>query len=54
MRRLGSCVLGLLLAGSLAHTQEPISFKGETIRLVVGTPPDGGRTACRHRQDESR
>src|SRR5580704_12354274 len=42
MRRLWICVLGLVLAGSLACAQEPVSFKGKTIRLVVGTPPGGG------------
>src|SRR5580704_12949457 len=42
MRRLWICVLGLVLAGSLACAQEPVSFKGKTIRLVIGTPPGGG------------
>jgi tripartite-type tricarboxylate transporter receptor subunit TctC len=42
MGRLCVCVLGVVLAGSLACAQEPVSFKGKTIRLVVGTPPGGG------------
>jgi tripartite-type tricarboxylate transporter receptor subunit TctC len=42
MRRLCATALGLLLTGSLASAQEPVSFKGKTIRLVVGTPPGGG------------
>jgi tripartite-type tricarboxylate transporter receptor subunit TctC len=42
MRRLCGCVMGLVLASSLASAQEPFSFKGKTVRLVIGTPPGGG------------
>ena len=44
------------MAGASAGAQEPVSLKGKTIRLVVGTPPGGGydtyaRLVARHLAD---
>jgi putative tricarboxylic transport membrane protein len=41
MKRIGACLLGLLVATSAA-AEEPISFRGKTITVVVGAPAGGG------------
>jgi hypothetical protein len=34
--------LGLLLGGAVACADEPVSFKGKTITMIVASPPGGG------------
>jgi hypothetical protein len=42
MKRTGVCLLGVLAAASVASADEPISFKGKTITVVVAAPAGGG------------
>jgi tripartite-type tricarboxylate transporter receptor subunit TctC len=39
---MGVCLLGLVAATSAAAAQEPLSFRGKTITVIVGAPAGGG------------
>jgi tripartite-type tricarboxylate transporter receptor subunit TctC len=45
MKRFGICLIGLLLGISGAPADEPISFKGKTVTMIVGSSPGGGTDA---------
>jgi hypothetical protein len=42
MKRMGVCLLGLVAATSAAAAEEPLSFRGKTITVIVGAPAGGG------------
>jgi len=42
MRRFLIIGLGLFLGGTVAFADEPVSFKGKTITLIVASAPGGG------------
>jgi tripartite-type tricarboxylate transporter receptor subunit TctC len=48
MTRIAICFMSVLLATGAASAQEPLSFKGKTITVIVGSPAGGGTdTAAR-------
>lgn len=42
MKKLAACLLICGLAASPALAEEPVSFKGKTVTMIIGFPPGGG------------
>ncbi len=45
MKRLGICLLALLLGASAAAAQNTPSFQGKTVTMIIGFAPGGGTDA---------
>ena len=45
MKKVGLCLLACLLGWSAAAAQEPVSFRGKTVTMIIGFAAGGGTDA---------